>query len=188
MLSPLPSSAFGDDARLGYRVERLETRLLLSGISKQRSELLVDNSGPVIELAPETIDPRTGISPPHMSGRVPDPANIVWVNRGLASDGFAARFGTSAALARGVVDAVIARYEQMIGSFDYALAGQTYSLTVSMNASGSGFGASANIDTSLGGKPKSGHINMGAGNGSADANDTNGWFMDPTPFRAERFG
>jgi hypothetical protein len=28
---------------------------------------------------------------------------------------------------------------------------------------------------------------MGAGNGSADLNDTNGWFMDPTPFESSEF-
>jgi hypothetical protein len=102
----------------------------------------------VRELAPETIDPRTGISPP--SGRVLDPANIVWINRGLASDNFSAIFGTFANQARAVVDAVIVRYEQMIGSFDYPSAGQTYSLTLSMAAAGSGFGASASLSTEPG--------------------------------------
>jgi hypothetical protein len=116
-----------------------------------------------------------------------EPANIVWTNRGQASDGFAARFGTSAPLARAVVDAVIVAYERMIGSFNYAVPGTTYSVTVSMNGNGSGFGASAGLNGTLGGKPRSGSINMGAGNGSADPNDTNGWFMDPTPFEHSEF-
>src|SRR6476660_2711801 len=114
------------------RVEELETRRLLSRTSDHR--VIIDYTDPskshIVELAPETIDPKTGISPP--SGRVADPADIVWINRGLASDGFDAVFGSFAATARGVVDAVIVRYEQMIGSFDYPSAGQTYSLTLSM--------------------------------------------------------
>jgi len=85
-----------------------------------------------------------------------------------------------------VVDAVIVAYERMIGSFNYS-GGGTYSLTVNMSTSGSGFGAGANLNTVLGGKPKSGTITMGAGNGSSDVNDTNGWFMDPTPFESSEF-
>ncbi|MBC8106996.1 MAG: hypothetical protein H7Z14_10440 [Anaerolineae bacterium] len=118
---------------------------------------------------------------------VADAADIIWTNRGLATDNFAARFGTLAETARQVVDAVIVAYERMIGSFNYSSAGQTYSLTLSMNGSGSGFGASANLNSSLNGKAKSGTINMGAGNGSANANDDNGWFIDPTPFDNSEF-
>ena len=46
----------------------------------------------------------------------------------------------------------------MLGSFNYSAAGQTYSMSLSMNTSGSGFGASAGISTTFGGKPKSGGI------------------------------
>lgn len=128
------------------------------------------------------------------SGDAGEPADIVWVNRANSTaagaddtDGFGARFGTSAPLARAVVDAVITSYERMIGSFNYSTAGATYSLTVNMGASGGGFGASAGLGTSLGGKPKSGTITMGAGNGSANANDDNGWFLDPTPSDSAEF-
>jgi hypothetical protein len=79
-----------------------------------------------------------------------------------------------------VVDAVITSYEKMIGSFDYPSAGQTYSLTLSMNASG-GFGASASLGSSLGGKPKSGSISMLRGNNPTGTNQDHGWFLDPTP-------
>src|SRR5687767_10582252 len=69
-------------------------------------------------------------------------ADIVWVNRGTATaagagdtDLFGARFGTSAPIARAVVDAVIVAFERMLGSFNYSLPGQTYSMTLSLNAS-----------------------------------------------------
>jgi hypothetical protein len=151
--------------------EPLETRRLLCLQHIQHT--------PVIEERPDLV----GAPGPE----VLDPADIVWTNRGQASDGFAARFGTSANLMRGVVDAVIVAYEKMIGSFDYPVAAQTYNLSLSMSGNGSGFGAGASLATSLGGKPKSGSISMGAGNGSADPNDTNGWFGDPTPFEHSEF-
>ncbi len=141
-----------------------------------------------IELRPDLI------GAPPQSRAAADPADIVWVNRGTATaagagdtDLFGARFGTSAPLARAVVDAVIVAFERMVGSFNYSLAGQTYSMSLSMNTSGSGFGASAGISTTLSGKPKSGSVTMGGGNGSADANDDNGWFLDPTPFDSSEF-
>jgi hypothetical protein len=168
--------------------EHLETRRLLSKGAPTFGRLDLIPSKPV-ELAPETIDPATGLSRPN---RVLDPADIVWVNRANTTtggtgdtDGFGARYGTSAPLCRAVVDAVIVAYERMIGSFDYPSAGQTYSLT--LNSSGTGFGASAGLGSVLGGKPKSGTINMGGGNTDADPNNTNGWFMDPTPFDSSEF-
>src|SRR5690349_13383938 len=110
-------------------LEHLETRRLLS-----KTPVIVDYTDPskshVVELAPWTIDPRTGISPPT---RVADPADIVWTNRATTTtggtgdtDSFGAVFGTLAPTARGVVDAVITSYERMIGSFDYPSAGQHY--------------------------------------------------------------
>src|SRR5262245_39685661 len=91
-------------------IEHLETRRLLSTGAPTFGRLEVLPGKPV-ELAPETIDPRTGISPPN---RVADPADIVWTNRATTTaggagdtDGFGGRYGTSAPLARAVVDAVI---------------------------------------------------------------------------------
>jgi hypothetical protein len=121
----------------------------------------------------------------------PGDADIIWLNRATTTtggvgdtDAFGASFGTSAPLARAVVDAVIVAYERMIGSFNYGAA-LSYSLSLSM--SGGGFGAGANLTFTLGGKPIGGTISMGSGNGSVDANDTNGWFMDPTPFESSEF-
>ena len=172
------SKRHGWSSAVGRACEPLECRRFLCADHLAQSDIL--------ELAPETINPETGISDTRPD-EVADPADIVWVNRGQASDGFAARFGTLANQARAVVDAVIDNFEVMIGSFNYPTSGQTYSLTLSMGAAGGGFGASAGLSTSLGGKPKSGGITMGAGNGSADPNDDNGWFIDPTPYDNNEF-
>ena len=56
-----------------------------------------------------------------------------------------------------------------------------------LSMSGGGFGASANLNSSLGGKPKSGTISMGTGNNDGNANSDNGWFMDPTPLDNAEF-
>jgi hypothetical protein len=106
------------------------------------------------------------------------PADIIWTNRGTAqndSDGFNATFGSNANLARGVIDAVIAAYEQMLGSFNYADNSANFNLTLIMD--GNHNGAWASLDATLGGKPKSGMIGMGKG---GDGHGS-GWFLDPTP-------
>src|SRR5262245_35632593 len=49
------------------------------------------------------------------------PSTIVWTNRGTAgndSDGFAAAFGSQAAVARGVVDAAIDDWSRIIKDFN----------------------------------------------------------------------
>ncbi|MBC8109112.1 MAG: hypothetical protein H7Z14_21175 [Anaerolineae bacterium] len=159
-------------------IEPLETRRLLCSLHTP-----VDNP---IELRPDLVGAR--------ASAVADPADIVWTNRGTATaagagdtDLFGARFGTSAPLARAVVDAVIVAFERMVGSFNYSSAGVTYSMSLSMGAAGGGFGASAGISTTFGGKPKSGTVTMGAGSNTANANDDNGWFLDPTPFESSEF-
>jgi hypothetical protein len=164
-----------------YAIDQLERRLLLA----QTVWPLLVGHNKVVEEGPDLIGN-------HL--RVLDPANIVWTNRASTTsggpadtDGFGGIFGTSAPRARGVVDAVILRYEQMIGSFDYPSAGQTNNVTVNMDAPGSGFGAFANLNTSLGGKPKSGSITMGAGDNDGNPNSDNGWFLDPTPFENSEF-
>ncbi|CAN5441984.1 hypothetical protein BH09PLA1_BH09PLA1_10750 [soil metagenome] len=159
------------------KFESLEPRRLLC------AEHLVENP---IELRPDLV----GLN----STAAGEPADIVWTNRGTATaagagdtDLFGARFGTSAPLARAVVDAVIVAFERMLGSFNYSASGQTYSMSLSMGAAGGGFGASAGISTTFGGKPKSGSVTMGSGSNTADPNDDNGWFLDPTPFESSEF-
>lgn len=111
------------------------------------------------------------------------PANIVWTNRGITSgssdDRFDDIFGAQAETARRVVDQVIIDFERMIGSFNYATP-SNFNLTLSMSTAGSGFGASAGLTGSLGGKPRSGSVTMGGGNTST-TDPFKGWFIDTTP-------
>src|SRR4051794_28295876 len=168
-------------------LEHLETRCLLSaGIpttvnlgKAARGPATVDRSGKGSTL---------NSAPPPVN----EPADIVWTNRASTTtggaadtDGFGATFGTSAPIARGVIDAVIVSFERMIGSFNYPNAGQKFNLSLSM--SGSGFGAGASASGNSGGKPTNGSISMGKGNNSANVNDDNGWFLDPTPFDNSEF-
>jgi hypothetical protein len=124
-----------------------------------------------------------------------DPADIVWVNRASTTtggpadtDGFGRVFGTTAPRARAVIDAVLVEYERMIGSFNYATAGQSYSLNLSMSTDpGNPWGGGAGLWSDLAGKPKSGGIVLSLGNNSPEPNDDNGWFLDPTPFESSEF-
>jgi hypothetical protein len=174
------------------RFEPLETRRLfclahmpqipgLEGLTSAagKSGATIDFDGSHIrELRPDLVGVK---NPP---GRAGPAADIVWVNRGNGSsdtDGFNAVFGAGANTARAVVDAVITAYERMIGSFNYADNSANYDVTLSMG--GAGIGASAGINTALGGKPKSGTISMDSGL------DGHGllWFIDPTPFDDSEF-
>ena len=118
------------------------------------------------------------------------PLNIVWTNRGQASDNFAATFGGNAAQARGVVDAVIAQYERIISSMNWTGGATQYSVNISMRNQSAGnngdFGGQCppgqvGIDAS--GAPVSATIFLGRGqdtNGD-DLGDGAGWYLDPTP-------
>jgi hypothetical protein len=110
-----------------------------------------------------------------VEGGTEGPADIVWVNRGQSSDGFADTFGAGAEVARRVMDAVIAAFERMIGSFNYSDGSSNFNLTVEM--AGNHNGASAGLGATLEGKPKSGVITMGRGSNGQGS----GWFIDPTP-------
>ena len=109
-------------------------------------------------------------------------ANIVWSNRGAASDRFAVTFGTSAGAARAVVDAVIAYWEDVITDWNRADATTTLQVNITMDTGG-GAGASGAPDSSApaDGKPRTGGITVGQGNLSADPNDFNGFHIDDNP-------
>jgi hypothetical protein len=119
----------------------------------------------------------------------PEAIDIVWTNRGQASDNFALAFGTSAEAGRQVVDAAIAAWERVITSFNRSDGTNTLQITISIatDAMGNlvgGFGgaggpaASAPAD----GKPRTGSITLNAGSIVAGTpNDSNGWFFDSTP-------
>ena len=115
---------------------------------------------------------------------------FVWVNRGLASDRFDETFGASAALARGVVDAVFASWERVITNLNHTLFGGPgiINITVSMAATGTGFGASASASFQSG-FPTSGTVTVGRGNdtNSDGKGDGGGFFLDPTPMDHSEF-
>ncbi len=110
-------------------------------------------------------------------------STINWVNRGMATDGFAAVYGANANVARAVVDAAIGAWEQAIDDFNYSDGSNFYDLTVRTNAIGMGTGGSANPDTLLTGKPKTGHVDLQSGTDGAGA----GFFLDTTPGDSSEF-
>ena len=119
-------------------------------------------------------------------------STIVWTNRGLAGDNFAATFGANAATARGVVDAALSHWARAIDNFNFDTATQ-FNVNISMRApagplvpfSGD-FGAQtnpANIAIDADGIPTSAVILVGRGNDTSGdgLGDGAGYFLDPTP-------
>jgi hypothetical protein len=108
-------------------------------------------------------------------------STINWVNEGQASDNFAAVFGSRASLARGVVDAAILSWEQVVTNFNQPGGGNTINVTISMGGAGTGWGGGTNVTSFNGsflqGWPTAANISIGSGpNG-----DGSGYFLDPTP-------
>src|SRR5688572_9131160 len=127
----------------------------------------------------------TAVPPGHQS-LAGGGADIIWTNRGLASDNFAV-FGAQAAAARNVVDAVLVAFERMIGDFNYSNGTNNFNVFITTdttpNGNHNGASASLNLATILNGKPKSGTVSMGRGNNGAGS----GWFFDPTPDEHSEF-
>jgi hypothetical protein len=124
----------------------------------------------------------------HAADGGPEVTDIVWTNRGLASDGFAANFGTSANAGREVVDAVLESWERIITNWNRTNGSISLQVTISIvNTNGFGASAAPGATAPADGKPTTGSINMQRGNNSADPNDSNGWFFDPTPFDNSEF-
>ncbi len=138
----------------------------------------------------------TGITGAAADGEVEDHAVNIglkrfnWVNRGLASDRFDSTFGANAALARGVVDAVFTSWERAITDLNHASFGGPgqINITVSMAASGTGFGASAGASFQNG-YPTSGNVTISRGNDTTGdgVGDGAGFFLDPTPLDWSEF-
>ena len=146
---------------IGAALETLERRVVMCALHQVE---------PPVELRPDLVGRTTEGSGPEAA------ADIVWINRGQTGDGFAATFGANAETARRVIDQMIIDFERMIGTFNYGDGSSNFNLTVTMNG-GNGNGANAQTPTTLGGKPKSGVINMGRGGNGLGS----GWFIDPTP-------
>lgn len=111
---------------------------------------------------------------------------LVWTNRGDTSDRFNEVFGTNAAIARGVVDAVLSQWNAVVTNYNRPSGGTDIKVTISMRAAGTGFGGGAAVadsDIDADGYPVSGTVTLARGNdttGDGDG-DGDGWFLDPTP-------
>lgn len=108
-------------------------------------------------------------------------ADIVWANRGQASDNFSATFGTSANAARVVVDAAIAHWERVITDFNRADGTNTLQVNISINGGGYGGGGAPAATAPADGRPTTGSFTITTGNVTPDPNDSNGWYFDPQP-------
>src|SRR5206468_1797988 len=85
--------------------------------------------------------------------------------------------------------AAIESWSRVIANFNYADGSNTFNLTLSMAATGTGFGGGAQVSTTIGGKPQAGIITIDRGNDTnGDGNgDGAGFFIDPTPFESSEF-
>ncbi len=150
--------------------------------------LIDQQDAPMQNLAPRSASGATG------GNAAPDggaPFNIVWTNRGLASDNFAATFDGNAGVARAVVDAVIQQYERIISSMNWTGGATQHSVNISMRNQSAGangdFGGqcppgSVGLDAS--GAPVSATIFLGRGQDGPDPDDVGdgiGWYLDATP-------
>jgi hypothetical protein len=117
------------------------------------------------------------LPPAHTDAGPEGGANIVWTNRGLASDNFASTFGANAGAARGVVDAVIRHYERVINDFNQPGGGNTINVTISMDSSGTGLGGGAGSYVVSNGYMTGGAITIDRGNNGSGS----GWYLDPQP-------
>ncbi|MCS7034671.1 MAG: hypothetical protein NZ561_11875, partial [Phycisphaerae bacterium] len=119
----------------------------------------------------------------------PEAVSIVWTNRGQITDNFAAVFGTMANQARAVVDAAIDDWERVITNWNRS--DGTTTLQVTILVAGTGYGGSAipAATAPADGKPRTGSIILGAGEPAnfPDPNDSNGWYIDPTPTDSAEF-
>jgi Ca2+-binding RTX toxin-like protein len=128
------------------------------------------------------------------------PANLVWANRGQASDRFDDVFGANANSARAVVDAVLTGWGAVLTNLnqppvDGTVDSNTINFTIGMDAVRTGFGGGATItnwafptqadkDANRNGHPTAGSFTLDRGTaGQPD----NGWWIDPTPLEHSEF-
>lgn len=134
-----------------------------------------------------------GVSAEALETRV-CPSNMVWVNRGQASDNFGTVFGANAEAARRVVDAVLNSWGTVLVNLNQPPVNgspdrNTIRFTVSMDVGREGFGGGANIteyaypteedrDANRNGYPVAGNITLDRG---TNGQPNNGFWIDPTP-------
>lgn len=129
-------------------------------------------------------------------------ANLVWTNRGQASDRFGEIFGAQADGARRVVDAVLAAWSTVLVNLnqppvDASPDRNTINFNISMsgNATETGFGGGAGVDSwafpteadktaGRNGTPTAGTFTLNRGN---VGEPNNGFWIDPTPTEHTEF-
>lgn len=121
----------------------------------------------------------------------PEAVQIVWSNRGQASDGFASNFGTSAAAGRAVVDAALDHWERVITSWNRVNGTTSLQVNISItNSNGYGAAGAPSATAPADGKPTTGSFTFSRGRPDLfpNANDSNGWYFDPNPNDHTEFG
>lgn len=121
-----------------------------------------------------------------------DAVSIVWTNRGTVGDGFASTFGANAATARNVIDRVLLDWSNAITSWNRADGTTTLQVSISMQGSGTGWGAAAGPAGSgmpADGKPRTGSMTIMRGNDTTGdgLGDGAGWYLDPRPADSAEF-
>lgn len=127
-------------------------------------------------------------------------ANLIWTNRGQASDRFDGVFGAQAEAARRVVDAVLTSWSTVLvnlnqGPIDAPADRNTINFEISMDATATGFGGGAGINTwsyptqadkdaNRNGYPTSGTFTLNRG---TPGQPNNGFWIDPTPNEHSEF-
>ncbi|WP_254513437.1 calcium-binding protein [Anatilimnocola floriformis] len=127
-------------------------------------------------------------------------ANLVWANRGQASDRFAEVFGANAEGARRVVDAVLASWATVLVNLnqppvDAPADRNTISFNISMSQTDPDFGGAAAITryafpteadkaANRNGHPIAGDFTLNRG---TVGQPNNGWWIDPTPNESSEF-
>ena len=161
--------------------EGIERRLLMCGSHFSEAEFLAEFPTEAAMLKGEL--PPAYEEPAGPEGG-PDAVNIVWINRGLASDNFTTVFGGNAGTARSVVDAVIRHYERVITNVNQSSGNNRIDVTISMDPNDLGFGGGAGSYVVGGdGRMTAGAITIDSGN-DTNGNGTGdgaGWYLDPVP-------
>jgi hypothetical protein len=122
----------------------------------------------------------------------PESVGIVWTNRntfsGANDNFFDDVFGTSAPAAQAAVDAALLAWQNVITSFNRSDGTSTLQVSITMAKDGmgnfvGGFGGAGGPASTApaDGKPRTGSITINAGTIDGDPNNSNGWYIDPTP-------
>src|SRR5687767_3793306 len=136
----------------GNLIEILESRQLLCGIPLHHLQPAPAFDWDIERREAARIDAREG---------GPEATSIVWTNRGDASDGFAANFGTSAAAGRAVVDAALDAWERVFTSWNRSDGTTTLQVDIRIaNTNGTGASGAPDGSAPADGKPRAGAVTL----------------------------